>query len=161
MDKFDWFKSEFENGLTSDQQVDIFNRYCDINGYKEHIYPMGDIDEVLDGYLPSEILTLASGGGFDANDEYFAQTNDGLTSFNVVPFFVLDYMYGIYKCREAWEKVIDEGCYFDKIYEEHLDLRPKDMDLDDYYELIEEAVKQYEFESDIEYYLKKHISSNN
>ena len=36
MDKFDWFKNEFEN-LSNDEQVEIFNKFCQENRYEDEI----------------------------------------------------------------------------------------------------------------------------
>lgn len=157
MDKFEWFKSEFENGISSDEQINIFNRYCDINNLDGQVYPMRCIDEFFEGCTPLDILIKAAACDFDPNDVYFALTTDGFTSFSNVWSYISDYLYDIYKCKEAWEKDIDESGYFDEIYEEYLDLKPKDMDEDDYYEIVNEAVKEYEFESDIEDYIKKYL----
>ena len=156
MDKFDWFKTQFEE-LSSDKQVDVYNKYCDINKLDSHIYPMSDINEVFAGCTPFEILSNVSLAYFDVKDDYFAATSNGLESFNDVELFLDDYLSDIYKCNEAWEKDIDEGGYLDEIYEEYLDFKPKDMDLDFYYEIVEKAVKQYELESNIEDYLNEYM----
>lgn len=157
MDKFDWFKDEFESHLSAAEQIDIFNRYCDINNIGEHIYPMSDINEFFVGCTPLEILTKAANCDFDAKDEYFSLTMDGFTSFNDVELFLDDYLYDIYKCKEAWEKDIDDGGYFDEMYEEFYNEKPSNMDDDEYYDLIEKAISQYEFESDIINYLKQNM----
>ena len=68
-----------------------------------------------------------------------------------------DYLYDIYQCKESWEKEIDEGGFFDEIYEEFYNEMPSDLDDDEYYSLIEKAVKEYEFESDIANYLKQNL----
>lgn len=38
MDRFDWFKEKFENTLSEEEQVEIFNNYCDENGLEEDIF---------------------------------------------------------------------------------------------------------------------------
>lgn len=156
MDKFDWFKNEF-NILSASEQIDIYNRYCDINGRDGQIFSMSDINEFFVGCTPLEILVKASNCDFDATDSYFALDMDGFTSFNDVELYLSDYLHDIYKCKETWEKDIDEGGFFDEIYEEFYNEMPSDLDDDEYYSLIEKAVKQYEFESDIAKYLKQNL----
>ena len=58
MDKFDWFKNEF-NVLSASEQIDIYNRYCDINGRDGQIFPMSDINEFFVGCTPLDILVKA------------------------------------------------------------------------------------------------------
>lgn len=110
MDKINWFMDKFQLSLSDDEQINIFNRYCDINGIDEHIYPISD------------------------------------------------HLCDIYKCKEAWKDLIDERGYLDEIFEEYFDLKPRDMSLDEYSKLVEEAYKQFEFESDIEEYLNKYLN---
>lgn len=147
MDKFEWFKDEFIN-LSASEQIDIYNKYCDINGLGSQIYPMSDINEFFVGCTPLDILTKAADCEFDATAKYFALDMEGFTSFNDVLGYLDDYLSDIYECKEAWEK---------DIYEEFYNEKPTDMDDDEYYSLIEKAVKQYEFESDIVDYLKQNM----
>ena len=156
MDKFDWFKNAFAN-LSASEQIDIYNKYCDINGLGGQIYPMSDINEFFAGCTPLDILTKAANCDFDANAEYFALDMDGFTSFNHVLTYLDDYLPDIYDCKESWENDIDEGGFFDEMYEEFYNEKPNDMDDDEYYDLIEKAIKQYEFESDIVDYLKQNM----
>ena len=156
MDKFDWFKNEF-NVLSADKQIDIYNHYCDINGRDGQIFPMSDINGFFAGCTPLDILVKASNCDFDATDDYFALDMNGFTSFNDVELYLHDYLYDIYQCKESWEKEIDEGGFFDEIYEEFYNEMPSDLDDDEYYSLIEKAVKEYEFESDIANYLKQNL----
>ena len=156
MDKFDWFKNAFAN-LSASEQIDIYNKYCDINHLDNQIFPMSDINEFFVGCTPLDILTRAANCDFDATDSYFALSMDGFTSFNDVELFLDDYVSDIYKCKEAWEKDIDEDGFFDEIYEEFYNEKPSDLDDDEYYGLIEKAIKQYEFESDIVDYLKQNM----
>ena len=156
MDKFDWFKNEF-NVLSASEQIDIYNRYCDINGRDGQIFPMSDINEFFVGCTPLDILVKASNCDFDATDDYFALDMNGFTSFNDVELYLSDDLHDIYSCKQSWEKDIDEGGFFDEIYEEFYNEMPSDLDDDEYYSLIEKAVKEYEFESDIANYLKQNL----
>lgn len=156
MDKFEWFKNEFIN-LSASEQIEIYNKYCDINGLGSQIYPMSDINEFFVGCTPLDILTKAADCEFDATAKYFALDMEGFTSFTDVLGYLDDYLSDIYQCKESWEKNIDEGGYLEEMYEEFYNEKPNDMDDDEYSDLIEKAVKQYEFESDIVDYLKQNM----
>lgn len=160
MDKFDWFTDTFQLSLSDDEQVDIFNRYCDINNVDEHIYHMSNINEFFKNYTPLEILSSVADCEFNVSDAYFSIVRGSVESFNDPYLSMSDYLYGIYKCKEAWEDLIDESGYLEEIYEEYFDLKPRDMSLDEYSKLVEEAYKRFEFESDIEEYLNKYMKFN-
>ena len=52
--------------------IAIHNEYKkNVNGWDDLIYCMGELDEVLDGYTPSEILYKMWCGDFKPCDEYF------------------------------------------------------------------------------------------
>ena len=159
MDKFDWFKTQFEK-LSDGEQIDMFNRFCGINKIDSHIYPMSYINMVFAGFTPLEIIKKVAKYKINVDDKYFTLTMGCFVSFNdpysFLSYFLYD-IYDIYKCKEAWEKDIDDGGYFDEMYEEFYNEKPSDMDDDEYYDLIEKAVSQYELESDIIEYLKQNM----
>lgn len=157
MDKFDWFKDKFQLSLSDDEQVDIFNRYCDINNVDEHIYHMSDINEFFKNCTPLEILSSVADCEFNVANEYFAIVRGSIESFSDPYLIIRDYLVDIYKCKEAWEDLIYEREYLEEIYEEYIELKPSDMSLDEYTTLVEEAYKRFEFESDIEEYLNKYM----
>lgn len=120
MDKFDWFRSEFEK-LSYYEQVDMFNRYCGINKINSHIYPMSYINVVYAGFTPLEIIKKAAKYKINANDRFFTLINGCFVSFNEPCAFLSNYLYDIYdiyKCKECWEKEIDDSDYFDNMHEE-------------------------------------------
>ena len=160
MDKINWFIDKFQLSLSDDEQVDIFNRYCDLNGIEEHIQPMCDINEFFKNCTPLEILSNVADCQFNVADAYFSIVRGSVESFNDPYLSMSDYLYDIYKCKEAWEDLIDERGYLKEIFEEYFDLKPRDMSLDEYSKLVEEAYKQFEFESDIEEYLNKFMKFN-
>lgn len=157
MDKFDWFKDKFELTLSEDEQVEVFNRYCDINDIEEIIHPMSDINELFKNCTPLEILSNVADCQFNVADKYFSIVRGSVESFSDPYLSIRDYLADIYKCKEAWDELIDESGYLDEIYEEYIELKPEDMSLDEYSKLVEEAYKQFEFESDIEEYLNKYM----
>ena len=160
MDKFDWFKDKFELTLSEDEQVEVFNRYCDINDIEEIIHPMSDINEFFKNCTPLEILSSVADCQFNVADKYFSIVRGSVESFSDPYLSIRDYLADIYKCKEAWDELIDESGYLDEIYEEYIELKPEDMSLDEYSKLVEEAYKQFEFESDIEEYLNKYMKFN-
>lgn len=157
MDKFDWFKDKFQHSLFDNEQIGIYNRYCDLNGIEEHMYPMSDINEFFKNCTPSEILSSVEDCKFNVANKYFLSVRGRVTSFNYPCLSMSGYLYDIYKCKEAWEELIDEAGYFNEIYQEFYNEKPQDMDNDEYHKLIQNAVEQYEFESDIVEYLKKNM----
>ena len=144
MDKINWFIDKFQLSLSDDEQVDIFNRYCDLNGIEEHIQPMCDINEFFKNCTPLEILSNVADCQFNVADAYFSIVRGSVESFNDPYLSMSDYLYDIYKCKEAWEDLIDERGYLKEIFEEYFDLKPRDMSLDEYSKLVEEAYKQFE-----------------
>lgn len=160
MDKINWFIDKFQLSLSDEEQIDIFNRYCDLNGIEEHIHPMDDINEFFKNSTPLEILSSVTDCEFNVSDAYFSIVRGNVQSFNDPYLSISDYLNDIYTCKEAWEGVIDERGYLEEIFEEYFDLKPRDMSLDEYIKLVEEAYKQFEFESDIEEYLNKYMKFN-
>ena len=51
----------------------LWNESCyECNYYDDEIYSMGEFDEIMDGYTPSDIAQkIYYGGGFDPNSAYF------------------------------------------------------------------------------------------
>lgn len=157
MDKFNWFKGQFENGISSNEQIDIYNRYCGLNGIDNRMYPMSAINEFFKNCTPLEILSKVADSEFNVADAYFLLIRGSVSSFNDPYLSMRGYLYGIYKCKEAWTDKIDEDGYFNSIYEEFYYEKPQDMDDHEYYKLIQNAFKQFEFESDIVEYLKNNM----
>lgn len=52
----------------------IWNEYC---GIDDCVYPMGELDEVLGGTAPSDILRASYYGDFNPNDDYFKYNRRG------------------------------------------------------------------------------------
>lgn len=80
MDNYEKQKQAFED-LYDDEKITLLNEYLDIvNNSDNAIFPMDDIDEMLSGNTPEEILRLAFYGtrfghfndNFNPNDDYFS-----------------------------------------------------------------------------------------
>lgn len=63
------------------QIVTIHNEYCDKHAYDHRIYYMSEIDELLYGKTPTEILDCLT-SSFDKTDEFIVDTIYGLQSYN-------------------------------------------------------------------------------
>ena len=160
MDKFDWFKSKFENDLSNDEQIEIFNKFCEENRYEDEIYPMCEFDEIFEGKKPSEVfqMTQTNMDDVDYNDDYFVVTIYGFKTFNDPYDFIQDYIGDIFDHMDIWETRISLDDYISDIYDAHIDLKPEDMDDDDFYEIVEDAVYSNDREKDIVNDIEKAVS---
>ena len=160
MDKFDWFKNEFEN-LLNDEQVEIFNKYCRENRFEDEIYQMCEFDEIFANKKPSEVFDMVQTNmdDVDHNDEYFVVTIYGFKTFNNPYEFIQDYLGDIFNRMDVWETNINLDDYIQDMYDAHLDLKPEDMDEDEFYDIVEDAVFSSDFESDILNDIKKVVSA--
>ena len=159
MDKFDWFKNEFEN-LSNDEQVEIFNKFCEENRYEDEIYQMCEFDEIFANKKPSEVFDMVQTNmdDVDRNDEYFVVTIYGFKTFNNPYEFIQDYLGDIFNRMDVWETRIDIDDYINDMYDNYFDLKPEDMDDDEFYDIVEDAVFSSDFESDIVNDIKKNVS---
>lgn len=157
MNKFDWFKNKFQLSLSDDEQVDIFNRYCDIN-VDEHIYHMSDINEFFKNCTPLEILSSVADCEFNVANEYFAIVKGSIESFSGPYLIIKDYLGDIFNRMHIWETNINLDDYIQDMYDAHFDLKPEDMDSDKFYDIVEDAVDSYDIENDIVDWIKKSVS---
>ena len=159
MDKFDWFKSQFEN-LSKSEQVEIFNKFCEEIGYEDDIYPMCEFDEIFSDKKPSEVFNMVQTNmdDVDYNDEYFVVTFYGFKTFSNPYEFIQDYLGDIFDRMHIWEIKIDIDDYIQDMYDGHFDLKPEDMNEDKFYDIVEDAVYTNDFESDIVNDIKKAVA---
>ena len=159
MDKFDWFKEQFENLLSEEEQVEIFNRFCDENGLEKKIYSMGEFNEIFSSYTPYDIFHMIwfNSDDVDWNDKYFVVTVYGFKTFSDPYEFIEDYLADIYNKMHLWEQFINIDEYIEDMYDDHFDLKPEDMDSDEFYDIVENAVNSNDHESDMIEDIKKAI----
>ena len=159
MDKFDWFEEQLEN-LSKDEQVEIFNRYCRKYGIEDEIYPMCEFDEIFSDKKPSEVFNMVQTNmdDVDYNDEYFVVTIYGFKTFSNPYEFIQDYTTEMFIQPHIWETKIDIDDYIQDMYDGHFDLKPEDMDEDEFYDIVEDAVNYNDLESDIVNDIKKAVS---
>ena len=162
MDRFDWFKEQFENVLSEDEQVQIFNDFCDENGLEEKIYSMGEFNEVFSGHTPYDIFHMVwfNSDDIDWNDTYFVITVYGFRTFSDPYEFIEDYLGDICDKMHIWEATINFDDYIEDMYNGHFDLKPEDMDDDEFYDIVENAVYSNDHESDIIEDIKKAVDEN-
>lgn len=78
--RYDEILRALEDDLSDWELVSVYNEYCEaINNYEERIYPMDEIDDLLCGLKPSEVLNAVS-DDFHLNDKYFKDSIYGLES---------------------------------------------------------------------------------
>ena len=71
--------------------IDKYNEYIEDNGYSEYLYSMDYLNDVLSGYLPTEIIELVQNSDFDINDDLFYITDrNTLCSCNDVEDAVME-----------------------------------------------------------------------
>ena len=159
MDKFDWFNEQFEDLLSEDEQVEIFNRFCDENGLEEKIYSMGEFNEIFSSYTPYDIFHMIwfNSDDVDWNDKYFVVTVYGFKTFSDPYEFIEVYLPDIYNKMHLWEQFINIDEYIEDMYDDHFDLKPEDMDSDEFYDIVENAVNSNGHESDMIEDIKKAV----
>lgn len=125
MDKFDWFKEKFEDMLSEDEQVEIFNRFCDENGLEEKIYSMGEFNEIFSSYTPYDIFHIIwfNSDDVDWNDKYFVITVYGFSTFSGPYEFIEDYLADIYNKMHLWGQFINIDEYIEDMYDDHFNLK--------------------------------------
>ena len=72
MDRRNWVKEQLDK-LSDAQYVEVWNEYCNENGYTDGIInPMEQFNDMFrDDYEPLEIADAVRGGNFNANDDWF------------------------------------------------------------------------------------------
>ena len=150
MDKFDWFKGQFEN-LSKNEQVEIFNKFCEENRYEDDIYPMCEFDEIFSGKTPFEVFNMVQTNmdDVDYNDEYFVVTSYGFQTFNDPYEIIQHYLGDIFDRMHIWETKISIDDYIGDMYDGHFNMKPEDMDDDTFYDIVEDAVYSNDSERDI------------
>lgn len=101
---FDRFEKVFNN-LEDWKKIQLWNELCDENGNEERLYRMDDLDELLAGRKPSELLTMAE-EGFNLIDNYFYFDNFGFICS-------VGYLENFFKengIEDIYERLEREGC---------------------------------------------------
>ena len=83
---FEKFEKIFET-LDDSEKVELWNVLCDEYRYEETLFSMDELDDLLGGKKPSELLTMVD-DDFNYNDDYFYFDGYGrLCSVNYLEIF--------------------------------------------------------------------------
>lgn len=123
------------------------------------IYSMGEFNEIFSSYTSYDIFHIIwfNSDDVDWNDKYFVVTVYGFKTFSDLYEFIEDYLADIYNKMHLWEQFINIDDYIEDMYDGHYDLKPEDMDSDEFYDIVENVVYSNDFESDIIEDIKKAV----
>ena len=63
---------DYINSMGIDEIVELHNSYCESAGYEDdHIYSMYELDEILEGRTPTDILSMGFYGDFRPHHDFF------------------------------------------------------------------------------------------
>ena len=63
---------DYINSMGIDEIVELHNSYCESAGYEDdHIYSMYELDEILEGRTPTDILSMGFYGDFRPQHDFF------------------------------------------------------------------------------------------
>lgn len=101
---FDRFEEIFNN-LEDCKKVQLWNDLCDENGNEEKLYSMDDVDELLAGRTPSELLVLAE-NNFSLMDDYFFFNRCG----RIASVGYLENFFEETDIEDIYDRLEREGC---------------------------------------------------
>ena len=86
---------DYINSMNDDEVIELHNSYCESAGYEDdRIYSMCELDELLEGRTPTDILSMGFYGDFRPQHDFFwfngygnLQTADYVTN---MPIFAID-----------------------------------------------------------------------
>lgn len=156
-DKFNWFFEKFKECSERDQ-ITMYNRYCEENGYTNSIiYYVSEMDTIFGGYTPSQFIELVNKSNFDILDKYFVCSKNKLVSFYSAYETVCADADGIFENEDIWKSYIDIDEYKDEVFDELSELKPHWMNDDDFYHIVSDAVDASNLASNIEEFVKNNI----
>jgi hypothetical protein len=63
---------DYINDMSDDEMVELYNRYCEANNYRDDfIYRAYELDEILEGRTPTDILCMGFYGDFNPRHDFF------------------------------------------------------------------------------------------
>ena len=63
---------DYINSMKTDEIVELHNSYCEAAGYEDdRIYSMYELDELLEGRTPTDILSMGFYGDFRPHHDFF------------------------------------------------------------------------------------------
>lgn len=90
---------DYINDMSDDEMVELHNSYCEANNYRDDfIYSTYELDELLEGRTPTDILCMGFYGDFHPQHSYFWFNGYGnleSADFDDTPVYppeIVDYM---------------------------------------------------------------------
>lgn len=90
---------DYINDMSNDEMVELYNRYCEASHCRDAIiYNACELDEVLEGRAPIDILSMGFSGDFNPQRSYFWFNGYGnleSADFDDTPVYppeIVDYM---------------------------------------------------------------------
>ena len=63
---------DYINGMGIEEKIELHNTYCDAAGFEDdRIYSMYELDEILEGRTPTDILSMGFYGDFRPQHDFF------------------------------------------------------------------------------------------
>ena len=86
---------DYINSMNDEELIELHNRYCEAAGYEDDIvYSMYELDEILEGRTPTDILSMGFYGDFRPQHDFFCFNGYGnLKSADYIadmPIFAID-----------------------------------------------------------------------
>lgn len=155
--KFEWFLEKFYDCSERDQ-IKMNNRYCDENSHTDDIiYYMSELDTVFNGYTPTQFFELFNKSKLDILDKYFVCSNNRLISFYSVAEQVCIHLDGIFENDDIWKNYIDIDEYKDEMFNELSELKPTNMNDENFYYIVSDAIDKNVNVNDIKECVKNDI----
>ena len=69
---------DYINSMNDEEVIELHNRYCEAAGYEDdRIYSMYELDELLEGRTPTDILSMGFYGDFRPHHDFFWFNGNG------------------------------------------------------------------------------------
>lgn len=149
---------EVINGMNDNDLVDLWRDFASATNQSEYqLFYMGEIDELLNDYTPSQILAAITGNDFDINDAYVYWDECGLNSTGE-PRDIID----IFEVKDMANYIVKtNNCFYNQEIKNALrDINFEDgqyvevVDIDEEYTTYDEWVEK-NTDVDIALYTKK------
>ena len=113
---------DYINSMNDDEVIELHNAYCDAAGYEDdRIYSMWDLDELLAGRTPIDILCMSFHGSFNPHHNFFwfnrcgnLESADYLSGTPVCAGDIADYILSAEDSlgNESIDFMLDRECNF-------------------------------------------------
>lgn len=91
---------DYINGMGDNEMAELHNRYCEASRhYADFIYSTYELDEILEGRTPTDILCMGFYGDFNPSREFFwlngygnLESADSTSAMPIYPTDIADYI---------------------------------------------------------------------